>query len=126
MTLRACPILLPKKFARMNALLVRILKEAVPSCPVSDAYSVRCNLFAAPRNYSIGYYIHVRPFHYDFWREFQRNYPNWRECALELGGNASFVCPVFKTKRQLALWLCRTLSMPVTVADLLALSCRWV
>jgi len=96
--------------------LVWVLRKAVPSAKVNSAYISRTLLR--------GYYIWVEPHHALFWRAFKDRYPSWRRCASELGSDMQGICPLFKTERQLVLWLCQTLSLPDGVADLLILFSR--
>ena len=100
-------------------LLTRILRKAVPSFSfINSAYIARSKL-------SDGYYIGIERYYVGFWRAFQQRYPGWRNHALQLRGNvAASYCPTFETERQLMLWLCRTLSLPDSMASLLVVSCQ--
>ena len=97
--------------------LAWVLKKAVPSSNVSNACISR-NVITNE------YYIWVEPHHAAFWSAFKRRYPDWRKRASELGSDGRGICPVFKTERQLLLWLCRTLSLSDSAANLLVLFSR--
>ena len=59
------------------------------------------------------------------WASFARKYSNWEEHAarrLETS-KAGTYWPCFRTKRQLLVWLRKTLALPVTVEHLVTLFC---
>ena len=123
--------------------LTHVLSSALPYCCINSAIIVKAQfddqlppgLFVEGRDVfwipgsMTAFFIYVfgrsKDAHESSWAEFTQRYNQWGRCATRRLKEPKVIThwPSFRTKRQLLVWLRKTLSLPTTIERLIALLC---